>query len=206
MSEEENLTGIDAPIPSVRIMNKSQLQSSAQYIDSAFLNTSSLIHRNVENLESRVTTCNSIYKLATDTNDLRQKEQSQQIRNVNEYLETIEKRVDAIERYLIELPENVRIETRKIIDNKNIYSDIESQISQFDDEMNDKFNALEALIEDNDKQNTKKYKKIKNDIELIGTEQSNGVDVEGFRSQLHDIETKNKQIRSMAQSLKSQFE
>ena len=206
MSEEENLTGIDAPIPSVRIMNKSQLQSSAQYIDSAFLNTSSLIHRNVENLESRVTTCNSIYKLATDTNDLRQKEQSQQIRNVNEYLETIEKRVDAIERYLIELPENVRIETRKIIDNKNIYSDIESQISQFDDEMNDKFNALEALIEDNDKQNAKKYKKIKNDIELIGTEQSNGVDVEGFRSQLHDIETKNKQIRSMAQSLKSQFE
>ena len=203
MNDDDNLTGIDAQTETIRI-DKTQMQPP--FLDSTFLSTSALIHRNVENLESRVNTCNSIYKLATDTNEMRQKEQAQQIKNIEDYLKSLESRVEAMEKYLDDLPDKIRVEAKKDIERKNIYGEIEKQINTFDDEFEKRFDALEMIIQENNKQNAKKYKKIRTDIELLANPESNEIEVEGFRDQLHEIDQKNKQLKSMADALKAQNE
>ena len=199
MNDDDNLTQTET----IRI-EKTQIPPT--FIDSQFLNTSALINRNVENLESRVSTCNSIYKLATDTNDMRQREQVQQIKNIEDYLKAIENRIDSMEKYLDELPDKIRIEASKGIQKKNIYGELEAQIQAFDKEFEKRFDALENIIEENNKENAKKYKRIKADIELLQNGESNDIEVDGFRSQLHEIEQKNKQLKSMADTLKAQNE
>ena len=197
MNDEDNLTQTET----IRI-EKTQIPSP--FVDSQFLNTSALIHRNVENLESRVSTCNSIYKLATDTNDMRQREQNQQIKNIEEYLKAIENRIESMEKYFDELPDKIRAEANKGIEKRNIYGDLEAQIAAFDQEFEKRFDALENIIQENNKENAKKYKRIKADIELLQNGESSQIEVERFRSQLQEIDQKNKQLKSMADTLKAQ--
>ena len=69
-----------------------------------------------------------------------------------------------------------------------------------------KIDSLGAIIEKNNKLNVKKYKKIRCDIDGLSNIETNQIETEEFRKQLHEIDTKNKQLKSMTEAMKAQNE
>ncbi|EAX96536.1 hypothetical protein TVAG_256760 [Trichomonas vaginalis G3] len=198
---EDSFSGLDTPIKSQQI-GKTQIPPPVSGQFSSLLSSASIMNHNLENLESRVNTCNSVYKLATDTNEIRQKEQTQHINNIQEFLNNLESRLAHIETYLKELPERVHTEAAKQIQAKSNFEDMKMLVEMMDRELSDRFDNLENIIEENDKIMTKTYKKLKNEMDQIGSIQKNEIEVGEIQNQLNMIEQKNKQMRSMVETLK----
>lgn len=198
---EDSFSELDTPYKTVQI-GKTQIPPPAATQFSTMLSSATFINHNLDNLESRVNTCNSVYKLATETNDIRQKEQTQHLNNVQDFLANLENRISHIETYLRELPGRVREEATKSIQMHSNYNELKLLVDAMDKEMNDRFDTLESIIQENDKIMNKTYKKIRNEMDNLSVSKTSVIKVDEFEGQLNNIEQKNRQMRTMVDSLR----
>lgn len=175
---------------------------SMSFITGSFLTTTTLVNRNVENLESRMNTCDSIYKLASETNEIREKERIDRLRHLEHFLMDLDKRIDHIDKFIETIQKNAKEQATKYINTNSKYVEIENIIKTFTEDMNEKLDSVVKAINDNDIYVEKTIKKIKEEIKGYTLIEGNNEVVSSLREGIREISARNREMEAIVLKLK----
>ena len=144
-------------------------QNQDEKIDLGVITLSNTISQAVSNLEKRLDTCEGVYKLAMNTNAVREKEREIQLQVTQKLLDSFESRLSKVEETLDKIPDTVK-ETINNEYAKNEFNDkMQKMLEAFITEMNDQMDALEQSISINIKNKQKNIKSVRRNLTLIQT-------------------------------------
>ncbi|KAH0786432.1 hypothetical protein GPJ56_009643 [Histomonas meleagridis] len=122
-------------------------------------------------IEERLNSCDSIYRLAAQTNSKREKERRDQIQKLLKYAQSLEERMIKIEEKISELPKLIETEIKKELsnydNNKTILDEINTKKADFENRIAN----LEKQYEERNKKNIKALKKLAIEAKLAQTQQ-----------------------------------
>ena len=157
-----------SPTPS-KVSRITTEQNQDEKIDLGVITLSNTISQAVSNLEKRLDTCEGVYKLAMNTNAVREKEREIQLQVTQKLLDSFESRLSKVEETLDKIPDTVK-ETINNEYAKNEFNDkMQKMLEAFITEMNDQMDALEQSISINIKNKQKNIKSVRRNLTLIQT-------------------------------------
>lgn len=163
--ENEKIFTEQTPVKTSRYVKTEIIQD--QSMDLEFFSLSNTVSHSIENLEKRLDTCNGIYKLATNTNSIRDRERENQVQASQKLLESFEDRLSKAEETIENIPNMVKDAVSAEYSKNKFNLRIEQMLEIFVTEMNDQMDALEQMITTKDKLKMKNIKSVKKSLILI---------------------------------------
>lgn len=202
IGESDRIYTEQTPIRTNRYIKTEIIQD--QSMDLELLSLSNTVTHSIENLEKRLETCNGIYKLATNTNSIRDKERENQFQASQKLLESFENRLSQAEETIENIPEMIK-EAVSIEYSKNEFNlKIQQMLDIFITEMNDQMDSLEQSITAKDKIKMKNIKSVKKSLALIQTSPKDDSIITDLEVQVENLKKTQQKMTDVFNSLQSE--
>lgn len=182
-------------------------QSNTATIHLSGLNVSSSIMETITNrvssIEERLNACDSIYRLATQTNSIREKERREKFQSFVSYAESLDQRISAIEDKVSQIPKMIQNhvhEELKQFDNSN---QIEIKIQEAQNQIANRISAIEKQFEIVLKKSQKEIKRLKIDAQLTMTQPEEDDRIEDIAAQILEMKRRQTLMFDLLNAIKS---
>ncbi|EAX97550.1 hypothetical protein TVAG_006810 [Trichomonas vaginalis G3] len=160
----------------------------------------------INSIEERLNASDSIFRLAAQSNTIKDKERREQIRNLSQYANQLNQRIDNIENQLKGIQDMVI----KTVDEEYSKNDqtaaIKALIEESKAKFTDRFSKLEALILESNKKNTKAIKKLKNQLQIIQSTPQDDPQVEEIQAQIAEMKRYQDNVMQLMRTAMQQSE
>ena len=150
------------------------------------------------NLEKRMKTCDSVYRLAVEANNIRAREHQEQVKQMRFALEQIDARITNIENTFENIPHIVHQLIEEQYATTNPDREKEQYLQQFQESLELQLNHLQELLDAQNEYDNKMIKKINRDILLLKGSAKNETNYDETETQLHEVQ---KEQASLLESL-----
>ncbi|EAX95069.1 hypothetical protein TVAG_428720 [Trichomonas vaginalis G3] len=164
------------------------------------------IFNRINSIEERLNASDSIFRLAAQSNTIKDKERREQIRNVSQYANKLNQRIDAIENQLNSIQDMVTKTVVEEYSKNDKTSTIKALIEESKSKFTDRFSKLETLISESNKKNTKAIKKLKTQLQIIQNTPQDETQVEEIRSQIAEMKRYQDNVMSLMRTAMQQSE
>lgn len=179
---------------------KTELIQDSQMDVELFSFSNTMTHA-ITNLEKRIDTCDDIYRLATTTNQVREKERESQVAATEQLLNSFEKRLSHVEEVLNNIPNAIK----EIIADEHAKNDfqktIQALIDQYIKETNDQMDLLEQAIVTQEKLKQKNMKTVKRDLTLLKTIPKDDSDITDLENQMVSLKNSQRTLTDIFNSV-----
>ncbi|OHT02323.1 hypothetical protein TRFO_07141 [Tritrichomonas foetus] len=200
-TEEEKLYASPTPSKVTRI--KTEVTSESR-IDMSVMSLSNTISHAVSNLEKRLETCDGIYKLATNTNSVRDREREMQSQSMTTLLESFDNRLTQVEETLDRIPEIVRETISTEYAKNDFNAKMQKMLDDFITEMNDQMDLLEQSMTSREKAKQKSMKNVKRTLALITTAPKDDSAITSLEDQLQSLKRSQQAMTEVFNSLQAE--
>lgn len=164
------------------------------------------INSRVSTVEDRLNACDSIYRLAAQTNAVRDRERREQIQSLGKQAAIIEQRMAKIEEKVVSIPQMIQNIVKEEISKIDHTQQINSQIDQANAHFNDRISAVERSFEETTKRTQKAIKKIKIDMQLAQTQPADDSRAEELQMQIAELKRRQNMMLELLNAIRSHNE
>lgn len=164
-----------------------------------------LVNR-INSIEERLNASDSIFRLAAQSNTAKDKERREQIRNVTQYANQLNVRIDNVEDQLKTIQQMVAKTVADEFAKNDQTTAIKSLIEESKSRYTERFAKIEALIAESNKKNTKAIKKLRNQLEIIQNTPQDDTKVEEIQAQIAEMKRYQDNVMSLMKAAMQQSE
>lgn len=199
-SDEHDEVPPQSPFPATP--KNSQSQKSQTYFDQNLFNSTDSLMNTITNLEQRLQTCESVYKLAAESNTIRERERTFNQQLLDQLLKNIDSRIMQIEDTVHELPVTIKQYIMKEFAQRDIKGKVDAIISEFSQQMDEQLSNIESIMQQTDKKNAKNLKKIKLEASILQSSNKNDESVwDDIEQRMNEVKQRQNQINSMIEEI-----
>ena len=156
----------------------------------------------VSSIEERLNACDSIYRLATQANSVRERERREKFQSFAEYAQSLDKRINAIEENVDKIPIIIRAHVQNELKEIDNSTDIEKQISEARNQLTERMALIEKQYETTFKKSQKELKRLKATTKLATTEQDDSI-IDDVAAQIAEMKRRQALMFDLFNAMKS---
>lgn len=162
-----------------------------------------IIHR-INAIEEKLNSSDAIYRLASQENIARDKERKQEIKNIVDFEQKLNERLDKIENTVNNLPQSIAGVVSEEVRNYDPSEKIKNRIEEINKKYAERYAKLEALLVESSKRNTKAIKKLNSQLQLVQSEPHDDAAIEEIQAQIDEMKRYQANIMSIMRTAMSQ--
>lgn len=184
------------------IMNPSPIKKT-QRMHSDFLDNSSAFTQSMSNLEKRLQTCDSIYKLGIEANTIREKEHASQVIAIQQLLEQYDKRITTIENKIEGIKDSIQSFVDEEFKKSNPNLTKEQILQQFQESIDNQFEQLQQMIDAECSYEQGTLKKMNRNLVLLKTTPKDESSYDEIEDQLHEVQKQQVALTDILNQMKN---
>lgn len=170
------------------------------------INSTAMLYENVSSrvssIEDRLNACDSIYRLATQANSVRERERREKFQSFAEYAQSLEKRINSIEETVEKIPNIIRTNVQNELKEIDNTADIEKQIQDAQKQLSERMAQIEKQFDANFKKSQKELKRLKTTTQLATTEQDDSM-IDDVAAQIAEMKRRQTLMFDLFNAMKS---
>jgi uncharacterized membrane-anchored protein YjiN (DUF445 family) len=145
------------------------------------------IANRVGSLEERLNACDSMYRLAAQTNAAREKERRRRHQSLVQSANSLERRVMKAEEQVSQVPQLIRETVREEMRRHDNTAMVKSFLEQSHFQINERLTSLETYFVESNKKTQKSLKKLKVEVQLARTQPEDDGRVDDIAMQIAEL-------------------
>lgn len=182
-------------------------QSNTATIHLSGLNVSSSIMETIANrvssIEERLNACDSIYRLATQTNSVRERERREKFQSFISYAESLDQRISVIEQKVAEIPQMIQNHVKDELKQFDNSQQMEIKIQEAQKQLTNRISAIEKQFEIVFKKSQKELKRLKIDAQLTISQPEEDDRIEDIEAQILEMKRRQTLMFDLLNAIKS---
>lgn len=182
-------------------------QSNTATIHLSGLNVSSSIMETIANrvssIEERLNACDSIYRLATQTNSVRERERREKFQSFISYAESLDQRISVIEQKVAEIPQMIQNHVKDELKQFDNSQQMEIKIQEAQKQLTNRISAIEKQFEIVFKKSQKEIKRLKIDAQLTISQPEDDDRIEDIEAQILEMKRRQTLMFDLLNAIKS---
>jgi predicted nucleic acid-binding Zn-ribbon protein len=158
----------------------------------------------VSGLEERINACDSIYRLAAQTNAIREKERRDQHAAAVRQARALQERVFAAEDRVTQLPQFIKDIVRQEVRRHQRLPEFEARIQEARDQLSERMTTFESQFVQTARRTQKTIKKINADVELCKAATAEDGQVEEITLQVSELKRRQQTLLDLLNAIRSQ--
>ena len=185
--------------------NNQPLRSSA-FIDPSMTSMFDPIINRINAIEERLNASDSIYRIAAQTNTVRDRERREQIKNLVQFAHNLTQKIEKIDKKLETIPKIIESTIKEEIQQKDQSQNLKELIDQTQSHFTQRFSQIENTLIESTKKNQKTIKKLKSQVQLIQTDQNEDTQVDDIRQEIIELKRHQDNIMSLLKTINATSE
>ncbi|KAK8881589.1 hypothetical protein M9Y10_004333 [Tritrichomonas musculus] len=202
----DNMSYVD-PQTSIEFDHTRARQSNTATIHLSGLNVSSSIMETIANrvssIEERLNACDSIYRLATQTNSVRERERREKFQSFISYAQSLDQRISIIEEKVGEIPQLIQNHVHGELKQFDNSQQIELKIKEAQKQITNRISAIEKQFEVVLKKSQKEIKRLKIEAQLAITQPEEDDRIEEVAAQISEMRRRQALMFDLLNAMKS---
>lgn len=202
-----NNTSFDDHQTSIEYDHTRTRQSNTQTIHLSGLNASSSIMETIANrvssIEERLNACDSIYRLAIQTNSVRERERREKFQSFVSYAESLDQRICQIEQKVSQIPQMIQRHVKDELKQYDNSQQIEAKIQEAQKQLTSRISQIEKQFEIVLKKSQKDIKRLKIDTQLTISQPEEDDRIEDIEAQILEMKRRQTLMFDLLNAIKS---
>jgi len=182
--------------------NKIITNNNSKIGDSSYV-SANLLSKTLENLDSRLATCNEVYKIAVETNNIKDRDRNNLLKSYESVAEHMNNRVERLHSFINQSIAKSRKETSKDKEINDQRSKINTLINSYEKIADQHIITLSNLIEEHEKSSIKVLKNIKSQIQALLIREDDSQNMHILEQKLADVQSTQDRINAIMSRIQS---
>jgi chromosome segregation ATPase len=162
------------------------------------------VTRRVTALEERINACDSIYRLAAQTNASREKERRNRHTTAVRRARESDNRVISLEDQMSQVPQFIKETIREEVSKRNKFEQFRTQIQTAADDLFGRLSALESQFVETTRKTQKVIRKVNAEIRLCKAAATEDAEVEDISLQIDELRRRQQVLLELLNAIRSQ--
>ena len=184
-------------------INKSNQSPFKSRNNNTEINILDLLNERISKIEEKINSSDSIYRLAVQSNAVREKERRNHINKVIETATNIENRVNKLENLYLNIPKIINDTIIDEIEKKDQSEKFHFLIDQLNYKFEEKISKIEEKYIENNKKTQNSIKKLRLDLQLISSTPKEDSKAEEIALQIEEMKRRQNLMLELLNTMKS---